>query len=109
MAAYVATYLERDVRQIISIQDLAAFQRFVRLCAGRTGQLLNLSALGGEAGITPGHRARLARRSGGQGSGPPPAALPTRLRQTPGQGPKARRNKSIARKGCHGYANGTAG
>lgn len=54
MAAYVATYLERDVRQIINIQDLAAFQRFVRLCAGRTGQLLNLSALGGEAGITHG-------------------------------------------------------
>lgn len=54
MAAYVATYLERDVRQIVNIQDLAAFQRFVRLCAGRTGQLLNLSALGGEAGVTHG-------------------------------------------------------
>lgn len=54
MAAYVATYLERDVRQIVNIQDLAAFQRFVRLCAGRTGQLLNLSALGGEAGVAHG-------------------------------------------------------
>ena len=54
MAAYVATYLERDVRQMVNIQDLAAFQRFVRLCAGRTGQLLNLSALGGEAGVAHG-------------------------------------------------------
>jgi len=52
MAAYVATYLERDMRQILNVQDLAAFQRFTRLCAGRTGQLLNLSALGGEAGVT---------------------------------------------------------
>jgi predicted AAA+ superfamily ATPase len=54
MAAYVATYLERDVRRIANIQDLPAFQRFVRLCAGRTGQLLNLSALGGEAGVAHG-------------------------------------------------------
>ncbi len=46
MAAYVATYLERDVRQIVNFQDLAVIQRFVRLCAGRSGQLLNLSALG---------------------------------------------------------------
>lgn len=51
-ASYVATYLERDVRQVLRVQDLATFQRFVRLCAGRTGQLLNLSALAGEAGIT---------------------------------------------------------
>lgn len=51
-ASYVATYLERDVRQVLKVQDLGTFQRFVRLCAGRTGQLLNLSALAGEAGIT---------------------------------------------------------
>jgi predicted AAA+ superfamily ATPase len=54
LAAYVATYLERDVRQLVNIQDLTAFQRFLRLCAGRTGQLLNLSALAGEAGISHG-------------------------------------------------------
>lgn len=48
---YVATYLERDVRQLTAVQDLSAFQRFVRLCAGRTGQMLNLSALAGETGI----------------------------------------------------------
>lgn len=54
LAAYVATYLERDVRQIVNILDLTAFQRFLKLCAGRTGQLLNLSALAGEAGIAQG-------------------------------------------------------
>ena len=51
-ASYVATYLERDVRQVLKVQDLTTFQRFVRLCAGRCGQLLNLNALAGEAGIT---------------------------------------------------------
>lgn len=50
-ASYVATYVERDVRQLLRVQDLSAFQRFLRLCAGRVGQLLNLSALGEEAGI----------------------------------------------------------
>lgn len=51
-ASYVATYVERDVRQILNIQNLPTFQRFLRLCAGRTGQLLNISALATEAGIT---------------------------------------------------------
>lgn len=49
---YVQTYLERDVRQLIDVRDLSQFQRFLRLCAGRTGQLLNLSALGDEAGVS---------------------------------------------------------
>lgn len=51
-ANYVATYLERDVRLMLNVRDLDAFQRFVRLCAARTGQLLNLSALATDAGIT---------------------------------------------------------
>ncbi|HCZ15343.1 MAG TPA: ATP-binding protein [Accumulibacter sp.] len=51
-ASYVATYVERDVRQILNVQDIGRFQRFLRLCAGRSGQLLNLSALAGEAGIS---------------------------------------------------------
>lgn len=50
-ASYVMTYLERDVRHITRVQDLSLFQRFLRLCAGRTGQLLNLSALAVETGI----------------------------------------------------------
>lgn len=48
---YVGTYLERDVRSILNIQDLNAFQRFVRLCAGRVGQLLNMTSLASDAGI----------------------------------------------------------
>ena len=49
---YIQTYIERDVRQIKQITDLNTFQRFVKLCAGRTGQLLNLSALANDTGIT---------------------------------------------------------
>lgn len=51
-ASYVQTYVERDVRQLTNVKDLASFQRFVRLCAGRTGQLLNLSQLAADSGIT---------------------------------------------------------
>lgn len=51
-ANYVQTYVERDVRQLINVRDLGQFQRFLRLCAGRTGQLLNLSALGDDAGVS---------------------------------------------------------
>ncbi len=50
--AYVTAYVERDVRQMLKVQELETFQRFVRLCAGRTGQLLNLSSLATECGIT---------------------------------------------------------
>jgi uncharacterized protein len=50
--AYVNTYIERDVRQLINIRDLSAFQRFIRMCAARTGQLLNLSSLASDCGIT---------------------------------------------------------
>jgi uncharacterized protein len=52
LGAYVATYVERDVRQVLGVGDLGAFQAFVGLCAGRTGQLLNLSSLGNDCGIT---------------------------------------------------------
>jgi predicted AAA+ superfamily ATPase len=52
LASYVATYLERDVRSISRVIDLASFQRFLTLCAGRTGQLLNLSALASETGVS---------------------------------------------------------
>ena len=49
---YVTTYLERDVRQLIAVRDLSQFQRFVRMCAARSGQLLNLAALGADCGIS---------------------------------------------------------
>jgi predicted AAA+ superfamily ATPase len=51
-AGYVTTYLERDVRQLTNIRDLSLFHRFIRLCAGRTGQLLNLSSLANDCGIS---------------------------------------------------------
>ena len=51
-SAYVTAYVERDVRQMLQIHELETFQRFVRLCAGRTGQLLNFSSLATECGIT---------------------------------------------------------
>jgi len=51
-ADYTMSYLERDVRQITQVHDLSAFQRFLKLCAGRTGQLLNFSNLALEAGVS---------------------------------------------------------
>jgi len=51
-SAYVTAYIERDVRQILKIQELETFHRFVRMCAARTGQLLNMSSLATECGIT---------------------------------------------------------
>ena len=49
---YYRTYVERDVRQLANLRHLAAFETFVRLLAGRVGQLLNVSALAGDAGIS---------------------------------------------------------
>lgn len=51
-AGYVTSYVERDLRQLITVRDLATFQRFVRMCAARTGQLVNLSSLANDCGIT---------------------------------------------------------
>ena len=52
LSDYFATYVQRDLRQLAAVQDLHRFERFVRLCAGRTGQLLNLSNLGNDAGVS---------------------------------------------------------
>ncbi|HWN45049.1 MAG TPA: ATP-binding protein [Thermoanaerobaculia bacterium] len=51
-SGYYQTYIERDVREVLNVGDLEAFGRFVRLCAGRNGQLLNLSSLANDCGIT---------------------------------------------------------
>jgi predicted AAA+ superfamily ATPase len=48
---YISTYIERDVRQIKNISNLTLFERFLRLCAGRIGQLLNMHNLAIEAGV----------------------------------------------------------
>lgn len=52
ISSYISLYVERDVRQVLNVGDLTTFQDFLRLCAGRAGQLVNLSALGGDAGVT---------------------------------------------------------
>ncbi len=52
MPSYVQTYLERDVRQIRNVTDLNAFAKFLKLCAGRTGQILNISSLASDAGVS---------------------------------------------------------
>lgn len=52
LANYYQTYLERDVRDLLSVGDIEGFGRFVRLCAGRSGQLLNASSLAADAGVS---------------------------------------------------------
>lgn len=50
--SYIQTYIERDVRQLQNIGDLSNFQRFMRLCAGRIGQMVNYSSLGNDCGVS---------------------------------------------------------
>lgn len=52
--AYIGTYVERDVRQIINVQDMGLFQRFLSLCAGNVGGLFNASRIGGDCGLNHG-------------------------------------------------------
>ncbi len=52
LADYALTYVQRDVRQVINVGDLLAFSGFLKLCAGRTAQEINLSSLGNDAGIS---------------------------------------------------------
>jgi len=49
---YVSTYVERDLRELIQVGNLGTFLKFLRLLAGRTGQILNLSSLASDSGIT---------------------------------------------------------
>ena len=49
---YIQTYLERDVREIKNIANLIDFQRFLKLCAGRVGQILDLSSLANDVGVS---------------------------------------------------------
>ncbi len=50
--SYVTTYIERDIRSMLGVSDLLAFSRFIRICAARTGQLLNYADLAKETGVT---------------------------------------------------------
>ncbi len=49
---YYQTYIERDLKALIHLRDLSHFQKFVRLCAGRVGQIFNASALSSEVGVS---------------------------------------------------------
>jgi hypothetical protein len=50
---YIQTYVERDVRQIKGVEDLPTFQKFIKLCAARSGQILNIQSLATDCGISP--------------------------------------------------------
>jgi len=52
ISSYIETYIERDVRQFYNIKDLNIFHRFLQLCAGRTGQLLNYSNIAADCGVS---------------------------------------------------------
>jgi hypothetical protein len=52
MSYYFETYVERDIRRLVAVRDLSQFEKFVRLCAGRVGQLLNLQSLAADVGIS---------------------------------------------------------
>lgn len=49
---YIATYVERDVRQLAAVRDLETFSRFLRMCAARSGQILNMTSLGADVGVS---------------------------------------------------------
>lgn len=51
-ANYYQTYVERDVRQLINLKDVAQFQKFMKLVAGRVGQLMDYSSLAGDVGVS---------------------------------------------------------
>jgi predicted AAA+ superfamily ATPase len=51
---YLETYIERDVRALINLKDLNTFIRFIKLCAGRIGQLLNIQSLSNDVGVSSG-------------------------------------------------------
>lgn len=52
LADYYTTYVERDLRQLVNVHNVQLFHTFVKLCAGRVGQLLNLSSLASDTGIS---------------------------------------------------------
>ena len=49
---YFQTYIERDLRQLVNLKNLSLFQKFVKLCAGRVGQILNMSSIANEVAVS---------------------------------------------------------
>ena len=89
LADYTATYVERDVRQLVNVGDLLLFQTFLRLCAGRTGQILNLCVTGQRLRHFPSHGAVLAVGAGSELHRLPPAAVLRQSREEAHQGAQA--------------------
>ena len=54
ISGYLQTYIQKDVRQILNIENLMIFDKFLRLLAGRVGQLVNYTSLAGEVGVSVG-------------------------------------------------------
>ncbi len=52
LSDYIQTYVERDLRQVINVSDLGTFRQFLQICAGRTGQQVNFSEIGGQIGVS---------------------------------------------------------
>ncbi len=52
LSFYYSTYVERDLRQLITVKDLNRFETFIKLCATRCGQILNMSSLGNDCGAS---------------------------------------------------------
>lgn len=50
--SYLQTYIERDIRQLINLKDLSAFEKFLRLLAGRVGQIVNINSLSNDTGVS---------------------------------------------------------
>ena len=108
LRSYVATYIERDVRTMSQVGDLATFQRFVELCAGRTGQLTNHSTLASDFGVSqPTARAWLAILEA-QLYRFPPSAISSEPWQTARQDPQAALLRHRPRLLAHRYPHAAA-
>ena len=53
LSQYTQSYLERDIRSLVNVSDLETFERFLRLAAGRTGQILNMDSIAVDCGVSP--------------------------------------------------------
>ena len=53
LAQYTQSYLERDIRTLVNVSDLETFEKFLRLTAGRSGQILNMDSFASDVGVSP--------------------------------------------------------
>ena len=52
LPSYITTYMERDIHDLLKVRELSTFRTFLQVCAGRVGQLVNLSSLGNDCGVS---------------------------------------------------------